>query len=74
MVTSAAHRSWPGDVAVSDLPQAGLPAPSIVRTAKIATIEAAQAEFAGRLDPADRAAVARSLSASLASSLSAACR
>ena len=31
MVTSAAHRGWPGDVAISDLPAAGLPAASVVR-------------------------------------------
>ncbi len=31
MVTSVDHRPWPLDVAVSDLPAAGLPAPSVVR-------------------------------------------
>ena len=36
MVTSAANRGWPGDVVVSDLAAAGLPAPSVVRSAKIA--------------------------------------
>lgn len=30
MVTSAENRGWPGDVAVSDLIEAGLPAPSVV--------------------------------------------
>lgn len=49
MITSAANRGWPGDVAIPDHESAGLPAPSLVRTAKIATIEAARAEVRGRL-------------------------
>jgi len=57
MVTSAANRGWPGDVLVSDLAGAGLPIPSIVRPAKIATIEAHGAERLGTLPPRDRAAV-----------------
>jgi hypothetical protein len=35
-----------------------LPAPSVVRCAKIATIESAHAEHLGSLNAADRAAVA----------------
>ena len=31
MITSAGHRRWPLDVPVSDLGEAGLPAPSVVR-------------------------------------------
>jgi mRNA interferase MazF len=65
MVTSDDNRGWPGDVSVSDLAEAGLPAPSVVRTAKIATIEAGDAEPIGRLPKADRQQVARELSASL---------
>lgn len=61
MITSAANRGWPGDVAVSDIGMAGLPAPSIVRPAKIATIEARDAERLGVLPQADRAAIAFSL-------------
>ena len=57
MITSAANRGWSGDVAVSDLGIAGLPAPSIVRPAKIATIDARDAERLGALPPADRSAV-----------------
>ncbi|MGA8052880.1 MAG: type II toxin-antitoxin system PemK/MazF family toxin [Burkholderiales bacterium] len=49
MITSAANRGWPGDVAVSNLSLAGLPVPSVVRTAKIATIEAADATRLGRV-------------------------
>ena len=58
MVTSAANRSWPGDVAVSDLAAAGLPAASVVRSAKIATIEAGDAERIGSLPLKDRRQVA----------------
>src|SRR5438045_9378603 len=58
MITSAKTRAWPGDVEVSDLRPAGLPAPSIVRPAKIATIGATDAQQLGALRPADRHAVA----------------
>lgn len=47
MITSAANRPWPGDVPVPD--QTGLPAPSVVRPVKIATIEARHASFIGKL-------------------------
>jgi len=57
MITSAEHRSWPGDVAISELGGAGLPAPSIVRPAKIATIDARDAGRLGTLPPPDRGAV-----------------
>jgi mRNA-degrading endonuclease toxin of MazEF toxin-antitoxin module len=57
MITSAEHRGWPGDVVISDLDGAGLPAPSIVRPAKIATIEARDAGRLGTLPPPDRGAV-----------------
>jgi mRNA interferase MazF len=49
MITSAANRGWAGDVVVSDLLAAGLPVPSLVRTEKIATIDARDAETIGRL-------------------------
>ena len=57
MVTSATHRRWAGDVEVSDLGAAGLPAASIVRSAKIATVEGTEATPIGRLPEADRAKV-----------------
>ncbi len=57
MITSASHRRWVGDVEISDLAKAGLPAVSIVRSAKIATIEAQEAERIGVLAHADRAPV-----------------
>ena len=61
MVTSAGNRGWPGDVAVSDLTEAGLPAPSVVRPAKIATIEAGDAERIGCLPHTDRLQVTEAL-------------
>jgi mRNA interferase MazF len=61
MITSAENRGWPGDVAVSDLRRAGLPAASVVRAAKIATVEAHDAEPLGALPPADRGAVSSHL-------------
>jgi mRNA interferase MazF len=54
MITSAANRGWPGDVAISDPLAAGLPVPSLVRTEKIATVDIGDAERIGRLAEADR--------------------
>jgi len=39
MITSAGNRRWDSDIAVSDLTATGLPAPSLVRPAKIATVD-----------------------------------
>ncbi len=69
MITSAANRGWTGDVMISDLPAAGLPVPSIVRPAKLATIEARDAQRLGTLPPADRNAISRSLRDRLAAAL-----
>src|SRR5579872_5765942 len=49
MITSAENRGWPSDVSVSVLPTSGLPAPSVIRCSKIATIEAREAERIGSL-------------------------
>jgi mRNA interferase MazF len=59
MITSAANRGWPDDVPVSDQAAAGLPAPSVVRCSKIATIDAAVAARIGSLPPGDRRKVSR---------------
>jgi mRNA interferase MazF len=52
MITNAARPRWPGDVVIPDHEAAGLPIPSIIRTAKITTVAAASAERAGRVDDA----------------------
>jgi PemK-like, MazF-like toxin of type II toxin-antitoxin system len=57
MITSTAHKGWSGDVSISDRDVAGLPAPSIVRPAKIATIDAHDADKLGALPEPDREAV-----------------
>ncbi len=57
MITSAGNRGWSGDVMISDFMQAGLPAASIVRTAKIATIDSADTERLGTLPASDHPAV-----------------
>jgi mRNA interferase MazF len=63
MITSAANRGWPGDVSLGDDHRgAGLPVPSLVRTTKIATIEARHAERIGRLGDARWQQVAAALS------------
>ena len=52
MITSAENRGWRGDIGVSGLAAAGLPVPSVIRTAKIATIDAADAARLGQVCPA----------------------
>jgi mRNA interferase MazF len=53
MITSAGNESWPSDVAIPDLDRSGLPAPSVVRPAKIACIEPSRIDRRiGRLDKA----------------------
>lgn len=52
MITSAENRGWSGDVQVTDLSLAGLPASSLIRTAKIATIDAADATKLGKVSAA----------------------
>ena len=54
MITSAENRGWSGDVEITDLAGAGLPAASVARTAKIATVEMELAERIGRLALPDR--------------------
>jgi mRNA interferase MazF len=49
MITSAQNRAWPKDVPVTNLRQAGLPSPSVIRVVKIATIEASDASKIGSL-------------------------
>ena len=65
MITSATHRGWPGDFDIPDAAAAGLPAPSVIRTAKIATIEVAHAEPRGRVEDTTLAAVRAEIAARL---------
>jgi mRNA interferase MazF len=65
MITSAENRGWPGDVAVKSLASAGLPVPSVIRTAKIATIEASDATRLGKVTHAVLEDVSRRLGCEL---------
>lgn len=57
MITSQANVPWPLDCALTDLPAAGLPAPSVVRF-KLFTLDhrLVRGEI-GKLSPADEASV-----------------
>ncbi len=59
MITSATHRRWPDDIEIADFAAAGLSIPSIVRTAKIATVEAAASQVIGRLPAAQQQTITR---------------
>ena len=52
MITSTENRGWSGDIDVKNIANAGLPAPSVIRTAKIATIDAADATAQDRVSAA----------------------
>ena len=53
MITSARNRPWPDDVEIAARDSgAGLPVPSVVRTRKIAMIDAHHAEHIGRIGAA----------------------
>jgi mRNA interferase MazF len=66
MITSAANPRWPEDVEIDDHEGAGLPVASVVRTAKIATIEARAANRLGMLAGQSAARVAALLRQRLA--------
>jgi len=44
MITSAENERWPSDIPIPDLDRAGLPAPSVIRPAKVACIESARVD------------------------------
>ena len=50
MVTNALRPDWPGDLPIEHYASIGLPHPSKIRTAKIATVEARGAEIIGQID------------------------
>jgi mRNA-degrading endonuclease toxin of MazEF toxin-antitoxin module len=57
MITSSRHTKWPDDVLVTDLAQAGLSRPSVIRTGKIAAIDHRYVSALGQLSEPDRASV-----------------
>ena len=57
MITSAANRGWPGDVEIGADAETGLPVASLVRTMKVATIEAGEARVIGMASPGTMARV-----------------
>ncbi|WP_374944858.1 type II toxin-antitoxin system PemK/MazF family toxin [Sphingomonas sp.] len=58
MITSAANRGWPDDIAIEgDYAEVGLTAPSVIRPHKVATLDGDHATLLGRLDPERLAAV-----------------
>jgi mRNA interferase MazF len=62
MITSAENRPWPGDLPLGkSYEESGLPAPSVIRPCKLATIEARHAEPLGRIKPAMMAKVTSAL-------------
>lgn len=62
MITSADNKSWSSDIPIADLKRAGLPAPSVVRPAKITCIEPGRVDRrVGTLDKAAARAVSQKL-------------
>ena len=54
MITSQRNKGWAGDVEIADTIGAGLGVPSVIRTAKIMTVEAGKAELIGALQGGQR--------------------
>jgi mRNA interferase MazF len=68
MITSADNEPWSSDLPIADLDRAGLPAPSVVRPAKIACIEPNRIDRrVGRLDKGSARKVGQKLRGFLAS-------
>jgi mRNA interferase MazF len=66
MITSADNPSLPTDLPIRDLDRAGLPAPSVIRPAKIACIERSRiVRRAGKVSDSDMRSVGRALKAFL---------
>ena len=65
MITSAENRGWPDDVPIANLKMAGLPVPSLIRCAKIATIDASDASKLGQVSTAQVRRVAGRLAQGL---------
>lgn len=65
MITSAQNRGWAGDFPINDHAAAGLPVPSVIRSTKIATIDASQAARLGRISPQLRRKVVAGIGAGI---------
>jgi len=61
MITNAKRGNWPGDVLIADHAAVGLPIPSKIRSAKVATLESHTAHHLGRLSEPDWQIVAAAL-------------
>jgi mRNA interferase MazF len=70
MITSASRAPWPQDVAITDLTSTCPPHASLIRTAKIATIDRRLVTTIGHLSDQDRHAVTTSLKRQLGDALS----
>jgi mRNA interferase MazF len=57
MITSTENAGWRGDVPITDLGEAGLRHPSLIRTARMAVIDPREAQIIGRIGPTERQAV-----------------
>ncbi len=69
MITSADNEPWSSDIPIADLKRAGLPAPSVIRPAKIACIEPGRIDRRiGRLDKPTARTVSQRLRGFLGSS------
>jgi mRNA interferase MazF len=65
MITSARNRGWPGDIDVEGLSAAGIGVPSIIRTAKIMTVEGRDADVIGALLGTERKKVSEQVFANM---------
>ena len=61
MITNAIRAAWPGDIVIPDAPSRGLLIPCKVRSAKIATVMAADALKLGVIDQATLNEVKRTI-------------
>ncbi len=61
MITSADNPVWPDDIPIDDLTLAGLPHASVIRSAKIATVETDRCERRGCLSAPAIAALRETL-------------
>ncbi|CDN53658.1 Transcriptional modulator of MazE/toxin, MazF [Neorhizobium galegae bv. officinalis bv. officinalis str. HAMBI 1141] len=71
MITSAENRRWADDIPILDHASAGLPAPSVVRPVKIATVEARHVEAIGKLPDEISRSVIRRIAGILSTALNA---